>query len=269
MTADHGPAGETNWQPPIKENPLAEHRLRQLWEDYGDEEKFIYENTYIWLPETREMWQATADAVPALQPGALVVDMGIGPGFMTTEILKKSPGVKITGLDISINFLKQAQNKLSQVPEARENVELIQHDITQPWPIDSASVDAVVSNWVTQYHDADEQQRIFSEVARVLKPGCPFVMNSMVNKIPFGAVVSGIIAKANAAGLQENVANYIKNVPIAQKFGEAAQKGWAFNPTIEELENMHKKAGLKDFQVITRFVTEQEIPYLVVVRSLR
>src|SRR3990167_6655200 len=124
MTVDNLRNLSPQWQPEITVNPDAEHRLRTLWEEYGDPDKFRYENTYQSLPETMAMWQATADAVPPFPSGALVVDMGIGPGFMTQEAIKKSPGIRVKGLDISLGFLQQAQKNLSKIPEARGLVEL-------------------------------------------------------------------------------------------------------------------------------------------------
>jgi malonyl-CoA O-methyltransferase len=49
------------------------------------------------------------------------------------------------------------------------NVEFIQHDIREPWPVDAASVDVVIGNLVLEH--VQDLAPIYAEAARVLRSG--------------------------------------------------------------------------------------------------
>ena len=96
-----------------------------------------------------------------LQPHTRLLDIGIGTG-LSSEFYAQV-GLDITGLDGSLEMLKQCRKK-------KFAHTLIQHDLTKtPWPVASSSFDVVLS--VGVFHFINDLQSILKEISRVTRPG--------------------------------------------------------------------------------------------------
>jgi SAM-dependent methyltransferase len=93
-------------------------------------------------------------------PGRLL-DVACGTGSHTAEFAKQ--GWTVTGVDISEDQLRLARDR---------GIDVVQADASD-LPFDDAGFDAVVSMWL--HTDADGFDSILRQIARVLRPGGPFV----------------------------------------------------------------------------------------------
>lgn len=96
-----------------------------------------------------------------ITPGAVVVDVGTGTGFLAEAVL--DAGARVIGVDASEGMLDQVRRRLSgRAFEARAgDVEAL--------PLADGEADAVLANMVL--HHAPDPPRAIGEMTRVLKPG--------------------------------------------------------------------------------------------------
>jgi SAM-dependent methyltransferase len=90
-----------------------------------------------------------------------LLDVGCGTGAFSAAIAER--GWSVTGVDISDDQLRLAR---------RRGVEVIRADAAA-LPFDDLTFDAAVSTWT--HTDVDDFAAVLAEVARVLRPGSPFV----------------------------------------------------------------------------------------------
>lgn len=94
-----------------------------------------------------------------------VLDLGCGTGRFTLPIAKKAASV--TGLDLSPAMLEQAADKAKL---AGLDITATCGDMTD-LPFDNCSFDVAVSMLAIMHVPAEQQQNVFREISRVLKPG--------------------------------------------------------------------------------------------------
>lgn len=110
-------------------------------------------------------WQRWVFDLLDLPPGADVLDLGCGPGYLWSKNLKRVPeGWGITLADTSPGMLREAEHNVGFdhrfVPRVADAREL---------PFGDGSFDAVVANHVLYL--VPGLPRAISEISRVLKPG--------------------------------------------------------------------------------------------------
>ncbi len=109
-----------------------------------------------------------------------LLDAGCGTGSYSKALL---PYVeRMTGVDMNAGMLAQAKLKLA-AEIGQGNMRLMQDDLTQ-LPLEAASVDGAMMNQVLHHLPDTRQQnwqlrrKLFAELARVIRPGGVFVLNS-------------------------------------------------------------------------------------------
>jgi L-amino acid N-acyltransferase YncA/SAM-dependent methyltransferase len=106
-------------------------------------------------------------AVAELQPGDVVLDLGSGGGLDVLLSARRvgSSGF-VYGLDATIEMVELARRNAAGADV--ENVEFL-HGTIEDIPLEDASVDVVISNCVLVL--ATDKERVFAEIARVLRRG--------------------------------------------------------------------------------------------------
>ena len=106
-------------------------------------------------------------AVADLRPGETVLDLGSGGGIDVLIAARRvAPGGTAYGLDMTDEMLTLARRNAARA--GVDNAVFVKGEI-EAIPLPDASVDVVISNCVINL--STEKPRVFSEIARVLRPG--------------------------------------------------------------------------------------------------
>ena len=125
------------------------------------------------LPEGANMGLSCGNpnALAALQPGEVVLDLGAGGGFDVFIAGKKvGESGRAIGVDMTAEMLAKARKNITSYRESTglDNVEFRMGEI-EHLPVADASVDVIISNCVINL--SPDKPQVWREMARVLKPG--------------------------------------------------------------------------------------------------
>ena len=95
-----------------------------------------------------------------------VLEIGCGTGKNTTFLAAHAR--RVTAMDFSSGMLARARSAVDTL-DLGDRVNFVRHDVRDPWPIESASIDVVVGNLILEHVDALDP--VFREVARVVRRG--------------------------------------------------------------------------------------------------
>lgn len=99
-----------------------------------------------------------------LKPGATVMDLGAGDGYISRTVAKSVK--KVIAVDISGEMLRELKKKAKE--DGIKNIETLETD-GQDMPVGDSSVDIVFASMFL--HHIEEPQFAAKEMKRVLKPG--------------------------------------------------------------------------------------------------
>jgi ubiquinone/menaquinone biosynthesis C-methylase UbiE len=103
------------------------------------------------------------------------LDVGCGTGRLLAFLHHAWPGLKLTGLDLSVPYLTEARRLIGQTAR----VKLIE-GAAEKLPFEDASLDLVVSSFLLHELPPDIRTQTLAEMARVLKPdGLAVIVDSM------------------------------------------------------------------------------------------
>ncbi len=164
----------------------------------------------------------------AVEPGAVVLDLGSGAGIdILLAARRVGPAGRVIGVDMTDEMLDRARRNIAA--SGLDNIE-VRRGIIEDLPVDSASVDWVISNCVINL--SPEKDRVFAEIARVLKPGGRMLVSDVVvenlpdelrrNEALYHGCIGGAISEsAYLAGLRRVG---LVDVEVRQRFTyDAAQ----------------------------------------------
>jgi len=115
-------------------------------------------------------------AFSEMKEGEVVLDMGSGPGIDLILAAKKvGPNGRVIGVDMTDPMIERARANVAAA--GLRNVE-VRKGIIEALPVESASVDWVISNCVINL--SPEKERVFKEIARVLKPNGRMVVSDIM-----------------------------------------------------------------------------------------
>src|SRR5215469_13515121 len=146
-------------------------------------------------------------AIAALKPGEVVIDLGSGAGF-DCFLAAGQVGATghVIGVDMTHEMLKKARENADRV--GARNVEFRLGEL-EHLPVADNTADVILSNCVINL--VPEKAQVYREAFRALKPGGRLAVSDVVNKAPLPAglkndpaLLCGCIA--GAATVQENEA---------------------------------------------------------------
>lgn len=115
------------------------------------------------------------------QEGWRVLDAGCGTGNFTFKLARR--GCRVTGIDISPDMLRQAQQKLCGYPQQQHPVEFEQMDMNH-LKFPDGTFDAVYS--MSAFEFVDEPEEAFSQLWRVVKPGGKILIGTIAGDSSWG-----------------------------------------------------------------------------------
>lgn len=184
-------------------------------------------------------------AFSGVEEGQTVLDLGSGAGIdLIIAANKVGPTGKVIGVDMTDVMIERA----------RANIELagmggvieVRKGIIEELPVEESSVDWVISNCVVNL--SPEKDRVFAEIARVLRPGGRIsISDIVVEELPQWARESQALYGACVAGaISEH--DYLEGLRRAGLVEVEAAERWVYS--------MEQLSGLLESEL----VAERAIP---------
>ncbi len=148
-------------------------------------------------------------AFSEVREGQTVVDLGSGAGLdLLIAADRVGPEGRVIGIDMTDQMIAEAERNIAK--SGHRNVE-VRKGIIEEMPLEESSADWVISNCVINL--SPEKNRVFAEIARVLRPGGRLsVTDIVVDGLPeelrgsqslYDSCVAGAIPEADyVAGLR-------------------------------------------------------------------
>lgn len=207
-------------------------------------------------------------ALANLKPGQVVLDLGSGGGFDVFIAAKKvGPSGRAIGVDMTPEMLTKARKSIRVFTQKTglSNVEFRLGEI-EHLPVADSSVEVVISNCVINL--SPDKQQVWTEIARVLKPGGKACISDLALKQPLpenllksaAAIVSCVagavlieqtLAMAKQAGLS--------NIQIEEKAYQIDLMAECNDPLYKQVkQSLGSDRKLSDYVVTINLLAEKK-----------
>jgi len=136
------------------------------------------------LTETRARNRALE--IAAVREGESILEVAVGTGAAFAELVRRNPGGRNIGIDLSPGMLAKAQRRLQKLPGANYALELAS---AFALPVDTGSIDLLMNNYMFDLVAFAEMDSVLAEFRRVLKPGGRVVVVNMTVGERFGSQI--------------------------------------------------------------------------------
>lgn len=206
-------------------------------------------------------------AFAGVRPGQTVLDLGCGAGLdLLLAAQRVGPAGRVIGVDMSIEMLTRAGANIGKA--GLTNVEL-RKGIIESLPVESNSVDWVISNCVINL--SPEKDKVFAEIARVLKPGGAMLVSDIVTQdMPwwgrqgsylYSACVSGTLSESDyIVGLQR--AGFVEAKVRERLLYEPVQMTGLIEDALPRAVTLLRCCGRPAVRMITRRLSNRVVRHI-------
>lgn len=210
---------------------------------YGESFADVYDEWYHDVTDA----SATVELLRGLGGDGDYLELGVGTGRIAVPLA--ATGARVTGVDSSPAMIERLATKASS---AGVRVEAHLGDMVDDLPTGPFDVVYVTFNTLFNVCDADRQRRVFSEVARRLRPGGRFVVEAFVPdpQRPAGGTVGVRTMAVDRVVLVADVHHPDRQTVDGQIIEITESGGVRLRPfsirycPVEELDSMARSAGL-------------------------
>jgi SAM-dependent methyltransferase len=194
-------------------------------------------------------------AFAEVEQGQVVVDLGCGAGLdLLLAARKVGPRGRVIGIDMTEEMLRQARRNIEAAGLGNAEV---RQGLIEALPLEDSSVDWVISNCVINL--SPEKDRVFAEIARVLRPGGRFLISDIVvedlpdivrqnRQLYTGCLAGAISEKAYLEGLR---AAGLRDLEVRHRLVYSREK------LISLLESEIPEAGSTDWKALVPLLEGQ------------
>jgi SAM-dependent methyltransferase len=156
----------------------------------------------------------------SIRAGETVLDLGSGAGLdLILAAQAVGPSGRAVGVDMTDEMILRARKNVERA--GLDNVE-IRKGIIERLPVEDASVDWVISNCVISL--SPEKEKVFREVARVLKPGGQMILSDLIVDRQLEWLLRWMVRVAPSLAFGRTEAHYL-SVMAAAGLVDAEVKG--------------------------------------------
>jgi ubiquinone/menaquinone biosynthesis C-methylase UbiE len=165
---------------PFKQSGFEAKRGIELWE------KVMNEGPY-------SLRQIVIDEISyKLKDNNKILDIGCGDGIAIEEIIKRSEcPIKLTGLEVSKNYLKRAKNRIKKLSKILNgikkenciNTNFIIHDLTKS--TNSKKYDALIMSLVANHISNKDHEKFFNNIKKMMNKNAIFITFQFLDKSKF------------------------------------------------------------------------------------
>ena len=113
-------------------------------------------------------WRRFAVSRLQMTPGQILLDVGTGTGKISFESLKRYPGIRCVGADISEGMLEIAEKRRMAENRSKDEIRFLQSDAAE-LPFEDGAFDAVISGYLIR--NVPDILKTLKEQNRILKSG--------------------------------------------------------------------------------------------------
>lgn len=180
--------------------------------------------------------QAISQALPAHS----FLDVSTGTADLAIAVAKKSPSIRVVGIDPSREMLARGREKITKMGRSLNNIRLIE-GVAERLPFDDESFDAVVCAFgVRNFQNREKGLR---EMVRVLKSGGKLVVLEL--SMPHGDSIWDVMARVFVKEVMPKLASLLSGNSRAYQYLSASMDSF---PRADEFKNMLREAGLSVMQ---------------------
>jgi len=138
----------------------------------------------IWGKLTESHARSRAIALAEIKDGQSILEVAVGTGLAFYEIVKRNPGGKNIGIDLSQGMLKKAKKRVGQIKTANYSLDIgTAFDLS----VEDESIDTLVNNYMFDLIPFEDMDEIIMEFRRVLKKEGKLILVNMTEGERFGS----------------------------------------------------------------------------------
>jgi len=160
-----------------------------------------------------------------LPPSGSILEVGCGPGVLLRSAAQANPALRLTGIDISADRVREATERNADLP----HIEILQGDASCALHVPADSFDVVYSRFMLEY--LADKDRVVHELSRVCRPGGAVLLQDLDGQL---------------------VWHYPEDEELERQVGEVlrALAKTGFDPFVgRKLFSLAHRAGLADIHV--------------------